>query len=61
MNIKPMLVSTKVAKALLGVGNTKFHEFTKLEEFPPARYPNGKAPMYVVEELEIWIATLQAY
>ncbi len=55
MNDKPLLIYPKQAQQLLGVGTTKFYELNKLPDFPKARNPLGKRPMYVMDELREWV------
>ena len=59
MNSKSLLVYTKQAQQMLGVGPTKFYELNKLPDFPKARNPSGgKRPMYLRAELEYWVKNL---
>lgn len=58
MQVKPLLVYAKDAKAILGVGTTKFYQLNKLENFPKPKYPNGKRPMYILSEIESWVVNL---
>jgi predicted DNA-binding transcriptional regulator AlpA len=54
----PMLLYPKQAQKILGVGTTKFYELIKLPTFPKSRSPLGKRPMYLREELEVWVKNL---
>lgn len=58
MKNQSLLVYPKQAQEILGVGPTKFYEFIKKDDFPKAKLPNGKRPMYLRRELEEWVNKL---
>ncbi|KTD58799.1 Helix-turn-helix domain protein [Legionella sainthelensi] len=58
MTTEPLLLYPKQAQKLLGVGTTKFYELIKSPNFPKAKNPLGKRPMYLREELENWVRNL---
>lgn len=58
MKIDPLLLYPNQAAALIGVKTTKFYELIKLPDFPKARNPLGKRPMYVKQEIEEWAKNL---
>ena len=53
-----LLLYPKQAQKLLGIGKTKFYELVKSTTFPKAKSPLGKRPMYLREELENWVKSL---
>lgn len=59
MKEKSLLLYPKQAQELLGVGATKFYEFTKLPDFPKARHSKGKRPVYLRLELEEWVQDIK--
>lgn len=58
MKKDPLLVYSKKAREMIGVGSTKFYELNKLPDFPKTRNPLGKRPMYLRKEIEEWAAGL---
>ena len=59
MNNDPIFIYPKQAQEMLGVGTTKFYELNKLHDFPKARNPLGKRPMYIKKEIEEWAMHLK--
>ncbi|MBA4260336.1 MAG: hypothetical protein C0446_14330 [Chitinophaga sp.] len=53
-------VYPKEAQEILGIGTTKFYELNKRLDFPKPQTPFGKRPMYIREELEMWVKNLAA-
>lgn len=58
MRYDGLLVYPKQAQAMLGISTTKFYELIKLPSFPKPRRPDGKRPMYIRAEIELWVANL---
>ncbi|KTD02659.1 helix-turn-helix transcriptional regulator [Legionella feeleii] len=59
MKQESLLLYPKQAQKFLGIGATKFYELVKLSNFPKAKTPLGKRPMYLREELEKWVKNLE--
>ena len=59
MKEEALLLYPKQVQKLLGIGTTKFYELNKLPDFPKPRNPLGKRPMYLREEIEHWIKSLE--
>ena len=57
----PLFLYPGDAQKFLGFGTTIFYQLIKLPDFPKARNPLGKRPLYLRTELESWAYNLPAY
>lgn len=58
MEERSLLICPKEAHKLLSMSRSKFDEMKRIAGFPKPRYPAGKRPMYVRQELEEWVNNL---
>ena len=55
----PEMLRVKDLAKFLGTSQATLYTMRMREDFPKARRPMGKVPMYVTEEIRIWMKELK--
>jgi predicted DNA-binding transcriptional regulator AlpA len=57
MNV--IMVYPKDAAKILGLSVSSFYRISRRKGFPSPVFPNGKRPMFLIEDLEKWARSLK--